>query len=301
MEGQHFYHVATKGLTDNILFENEEQFIAAMNRIAVCALMFPKLSIIAFCLMDNHMHLIIWGTKSEIGAFMYAFKHSTEIWLAHHAPESKGKTWEYDSWPLWHLDDLIRTICYIFRNPMVAGMAVQPACYRWSTCSLMYSNNPVPWGSKRASEFSVNQLRRILNTRLEIPEDWLIQPDGMIWPGSYVNYKDAMNKIGSVSKFVYEMSKKNEDDINAEMYGNSVSLPDGEVKKIVLTVAEAMFEVKDLALLTPAQRVKLCVEMKKTYGCNLKQLARVLRVHGEELRNIFQAIEVKRDISQNRG
>jgi REP element-mobilizing transposase RayT len=70
---KHFYHFATKGLEDDILFGSVEGFIAGMNRIALCLCRLGKehlVIVICFCLMDNHVHFILYGTEEDCILFM---------------------------------------------------------------------------------------------------------------------------------------------------------------------------------------------------------------------------------------
>ena len=58
----HYYHCATKGFDHSILFADVREFIAGMNRIGICLAMLRTdhpVIIIAFCLMDNHVHFIL--------------------------------------------------------------------------------------------------------------------------------------------------------------------------------------------------------------------------------------------------
>lgn len=77
---KHFYHFATKGLEDDILFGSVEGFIAGMNRIALCLCRLGKehlVIVICFCLMDNHVHFILYGTEEDCILFMENYKQGT--------------------------------------------------------------------------------------------------------------------------------------------------------------------------------------------------------------------------------
>ena len=287
MEEKHYYHAATKGLESDVLFANKEQFIAGMNRVAFVSLSFPNVIVIAFCLMDNHIHLILWGTRDDCMSFMSMYKHMTEVWLSHHDPKSKGKDWDFDCWRIANVEKFMETVCYVFRNPVAAGMNIQPSCYRWSTCNLMFSTDEVPAGCIELDGMSVYKRRKLLSTTQELPGRWLLEEDGMIWPGSYVNYKDAMTKFRTVGNFLYELSRRNEDVINAEMYNDRVSLPDRDVINIAISLSEKLFGTSDLMLLTPDQRFSVCAELRSKYNCNIKQVSRVLHISLKDLKSVY--------------
>ena len=50
-----YYHVCTDGAAISWMFQDEQDFIAGINRIAICHLK-TCVSVIAYVLMDNHVH-----------------------------------------------------------------------------------------------------------------------------------------------------------------------------------------------------------------------------------------------------
>ena len=93
----HFYHYATEGLKDDVLFGSVAEFIAGMNRIAVCLCRLGPahpVQVICFVLMDNHVHFILYGLEEDCDLFMESYKQTTELWLRHHGGDnSPGKIW----------------------------------------------------------------------------------------------------------------------------------------------------------------------------------------------------------------
>ena len=75
-----FYHYSSKGFSKEILFANEAEFIAGMNRIAVCLTMCKEkgmpIVLLAFCLMDNHFHFIFYGEKEYCDFFVDTYTSS---------------------------------------------------------------------------------------------------------------------------------------------------------------------------------------------------------------------------------
>lgn len=67
------YHVCTDGMSRNILFKDDKDFIKGMNAVAVCRLTFG-VRILCFCLMSNHVHFIIKGTYDECVGFIRLYK-----------------------------------------------------------------------------------------------------------------------------------------------------------------------------------------------------------------------------------
>ena len=290
MEKKHFYHAATKGLDSRVIFTSTEQFIAGMNRVALCKLSVPGVIVIAFVLMDNHVHFILHGTYADCMRFMAQYKKLTQMWLSNNSPDSKIDFWEYNCWPIPNKEKLTEKICYVLRNPLAAGMGVLPTSYLWGSGPLMFSGGATSiWGKlSPIGELSVYQLRKTFGTKLPVPSDWLKTEDGLIWPGCYVNFKHAEQAFGSIVNFMFEQNHKNEDLINQEMYGSDISLPDSDIIAILSERSDEEFGIADLSLLTPSQRIELCRLVRKSHGTDIKQLGRVLHIKLQDINKIWQ-------------
>lgn len=74
------WHFSTDGTVQDVLFRDEEDFILAMNRIYLVVRKYPVV-ILAFCLMDNHIHFILYGdfdacnrlSMNTSGRFQWSF------------------------------------------------------------------------------------------------------------------------------------------------------------------------------------------------------------------------------------
>ena len=289
MEDRHYYHAATKGLEADVLFSSREQFESGMNRVAFCRLSSPGVIIIAFVLMDNHIHFVLYGTYSDCMDFINQYKRLTEIWLAHRCPQQKDKKWDYDCWMIRNKESLQDKICYVLRNPLVAGMGMLPTNYLWGSGPLMFAGESRQvWGDIHpigiTSEY---QRRKLFGTKMEIPQEWMVTEKGMIWPGSYVEYKRAELAFDGITGFMYGLNSNNEDLINQEMYASEISLHDSDVISILSSRAEEEMGVSDLSVLTIPQKLDLCRIAIKSHGVNLKQLGRILHISYSDLRKIW--------------
>ena len=57
MNVKRYYHVYTKGLEDDVIFRNREDFVAGMNYVPV-SLKNAGVDVIVFVLMSNHFHFL---------------------------------------------------------------------------------------------------------------------------------------------------------------------------------------------------------------------------------------------------
>ncbi len=288
----HFYHCATKGFAHSILFADIREFIAGMNRIGICIARgrgeFPVI-LIAFCLMDNHIHVILYGRRCDCLKWMALYHRLTMIWQRkHRQSDPVDEEWDYDAWLIRDEEDLKKKIAYVFRNPTVAGMPFLPLGYRWSSAGLAFSDpteslaNGTPVGG-----LSIYESRRRFDSRVILPEDWILLPSGLIWPGSYTDYKRVERLFGHPWNFLYYLNQRVEADVNLEMMQGRVSLPDYDILRIAQTIALERFASRDLYSLDIPSRVRLCADLKKKTGASRKQLARILHLQVDDLEELF--------------
>ena len=81
--------MSSHGLEKNDIFKNREDFIAGMNDVAICLIGCP-ISILAFCLMSNHFHFILYGTYEECRIFVQEYKRKCAMRMRRSAGEVKG-------------------------------------------------------------------------------------------------------------------------------------------------------------------------------------------------------------------
>lgn len=285
----HYFHCASKGLEDRLLFGSKEQFVAGMNRIGFCLLSFPDLVVIAFVLMDNHIHIILHGTKEDCEGFMAKYKKLTAYYLANKT-ECRLDEFEYDCWLIPNKEKLTEKICYVLRNPLAAGMGIMPSSYYWGSGPLMFAGKFAEDAYGKCCKIGATTeyyRRKVFGTKQEIPDDWLVNDDGMIWPGSYVNFHNAETAFASIQNYMYELNRKNEDVINQEMYGERISLIDDDVLKILKIASLENFGEPDITLLPAAQRLELIRIIRRSHNVNLKQLSRLLHISPIQLKAIW--------------
>ena len=269
MHHPHYFHCATKGLEKTILFQNEREFIAGMNRIAFCLASIrqkERLIIVCFCLMDNHVHFILYGTKATCLEFLRLYERLTCIWLANHRDGFHiEEKWEFDAWLIPDRENLQEKIANL----------------PFSDHSLIMTIG------KKLGDYSLYEKRKMLETKIQLPDDWLILPDGLIWPGSYTDYFLEEKVFGNIGRFLFLQNQKVEAQVNQEMLSESISLPDGDIKKMLAALSTDVYAVEDPTLLSVDQRIELCRRLRKKVWANSKQLARVVGVSPKELKEII--------------
>ena len=127
-----FYHVIFRGNGKQLLFESDE------DRVCFLSLLKEKvlgqgISLIAWCLMSNHIHLLLDDPQNNLSHAMHALatayaRHFNDV-SGHVGAVFQGR---FTSVPIKDNEQLLQVVRYIHDNPEKAGIAPSRE-YRWSS------------------------------------------------------------------------------------------------------------------------------------------------------------------------
>lgn len=127
-----FYHVIFRGNGKQLLFESDE------DRACFLSLLKEKvlgqgISLIAWCLMSNHIHLLLDDPQNNLSHAMHALatayaRHFNDV-SGHVGAVFQGR---FTSVPIKDNEQLLQVVRYIHDNPEKAGIAPSRE-YRWSS------------------------------------------------------------------------------------------------------------------------------------------------------------------------
>ena len=127
-----YYHIIVRGVGKQILFEDERDFSFYLTILEKYSTE-TKVSVCAYCMMENHVHLLVCGEKDDLALLM---KKTGVCYAAHYNRkyERTGHLFQdrYMSEPVESKNYLLTVFRYILNNPVVAGIC--PASeYLWSS------------------------------------------------------------------------------------------------------------------------------------------------------------------------
>lgn len=285
-----FYHLFSDGFRTEALFEDRPAFIAAMNIVAICCFR-CKVTILAFCLMDNHVHFILYGTLDECLLFRDKFIHKYAIW---HSKRHSGKKLESIVFNIKLMEDeryILTSIAYVLRNCITAGFRYCFFDYLWSSSGIYFrdpeSLKHLTTGWVKLSDMPVRERYRRLQTQIEIPSDWLMTPDGYIWPGSYIDYKHVEQLFKTPKSFTYFMGQGKEEEINKSLgMSATVQIPETELREKAAMHCLRMFKTRNTRQLDAPKRLELAKVLHKEYKCSAKQIARLVHLDSQYIKEL---------------
>ena len=135
-----YLHIITRGVGKQILFEDDQDYYFYLKILKHYSIE-TGVSVIAYCLMENHVHLLVYDLNSKISSLMkklgvsYSQYYNTKY-------ERNGHLFQ-DRYRSEIVEDeryLLTVFRYILKNPEKAGIC--PAGnYKWSSYSLYESGS----------------------------------------------------------------------------------------------------------------------------------------------------------------
>ena len=130
--GTGFYHAVIKGDGGQIIFESDADRLRFLEELERATRDFG-VSVHAYCLMANHVHLLIEDPKDNLSAFMKQLEERYAMYFRKITGRVghvfRGRFW---SEPIDTEERLLATIRYIHANPEPPGMC-RASEYRWSS------------------------------------------------------------------------------------------------------------------------------------------------------------------------
>ena len=196
---ENYWHICTDGLTKNVIFKTRADYVFGMNSIPVCTLA-HGVTMLAFCLMSNHVHFVVQGTEELSLKFIKAYRRRLSSIADVSAADICMKRIDEEEY-------LMQVIGYVLRNPLPAGLKVLPIFYEWSSASLYFSGgNPSIPGDRLYSTLTFKEQRQLIKSHAEIPGHFYVSPDGLIRPACYVDYEAVENLFGAPGRLLYRLS-----------------------------------------------------------------------------------------------
>ena len=131
--GSGVYHVVLRGNNKQTIFYDDEDQEVFLNRIKLAKEKY-MFDLYSFCLMGNHVHLLVREREATIGRIMQYLLASYVFWY-NSKYERVGNLFQdrYKSEPIDSDSYLLCATRYIHQNPLKAGVVREVGEYRWSS------------------------------------------------------------------------------------------------------------------------------------------------------------------------
>lgn len=236
------YHVIIRGVNRKEIFHDEIdhlRFLETLLRYKIKS----KIKVHGWCLMNNHVHLLIEEGNEDLSATMKRIGVSY-VWYYNQKYDAVGHLFQdrYRSECVESMDYLLTVIRYIHQNPVKAKLVKYPSEWKWSSCIEYYGGEPC--------------LHELLDSELILG---LFSNDGDNAVKRFIKFNEIINN-----------DKCLDDDVVLKLKDEEVIL---EIEKIVSNIGVAQIKT-----LPKTERDSIIKKAKCINGITQNQLARILGV-----------------------
>jgi putative transposase len=164
------YHVLNRGNGRQRLFHKPADYDAFVALLAGVKAAVPGVSLLAYCLMPNHWHLVLLPRRDgQLSRFMQrlATAHVRRHHAHYHADGAGGHLYQgrFKSFPVQDDAHLLTVLRYVESNPLRANppLARKPGGWRWCSFAARAAGDPPPAGGDAPL---------LDEWPLEVPPDW---------------------------------------------------------------------------------------------------------------------------------
>ena len=154
--GGYCYHVLNRGNARQRVFHKDADY-AAFVRLFEAAQARCPMRVLAYCLLPNHFHLVLWPLRDGDLSRWMQWVQTTHVRRYHEHYRTDGHVWQgrFKAFPVQEDEHLLTVLRYVERNPLRAELSPTVDGWRWSSLTLLerperptwYSPGPVPRGS----------------------------------------------------------------------------------------------------------------------------------------------------------
>ena len=134
--GGFVYHALNRAVARLPLFEKEGDY-EAFERVLEEAQQKHPTRVLAYCLMPNHWHFVLWPREDgELTAFLRWLTNThTMRWHAHHQTQGTGHLYQnrFKAFPIQEDEHFYAVMRYVERNAFRANLSARPEEWRWSS------------------------------------------------------------------------------------------------------------------------------------------------------------------------
>jgi putative transposase len=146
--GDVVYHVLNRRVGRRVLFKKDEDY-AAFEQVLDEAYQKVPMRVLAYCLMPNHWHLVLWPRREgQLSRYMqWLTTTHMRRWHAHYRTRGTGPVYQgrYKSFPIQEDRHFLVVCRYVERNPLRANLVKRVEDWPWSSLARRRRKDGCEW------------------------------------------------------------------------------------------------------------------------------------------------------------
>lgn len=140
-----YHHVMNRGINGEAIFSADRHKKRFSEILQESAIIF-RMRIFAYCLMENHYHLLLENSSGKLSGFM---KRLNGAYGSYYRREKKSRGYvfqnRFKSTLIENDAYLLQAIRYVLYNPVRKGLVGQEREWPWSSAHLYFRTPSLPW------------------------------------------------------------------------------------------------------------------------------------------------------------
>jgi len=138
MSSTGIYHIILRSVNQHLIFEEDSDYQKFLYILSDCKMKYD-IKVYAYCLMDNHIHILLNSPPNKLAAFFRSLETRFVRWYNNKYLRT-GHLFQdrYHSTAIESERAFLAALVYIHDNPVKANMCRYPSEYRWSSYNAYY-------------------------------------------------------------------------------------------------------------------------------------------------------------------
>ena len=276
-----YYLVTTEHLEEALWFREDEDFVTGMNYVAIQAALTPRVIILVFILMSNHVHFVLYGTKKEVEAFVNSFKSRYALYMRRKYGVKeflRRNKLDIKEISKEEVEALERSLAYVQMNCVAANICLYPGQYPWGTGNAFFKTSDGVHKYRRVGELSGRELVRLMHSKeaVRLPDEWLLSDAGFVIPESYVDVRLVESAFRSPKRMQYFLgsSSKARKRLEAED-ANMPAFRDQVILGAMPDLLQSLFQKSSFRALSAQEQAEAIRQVRFRFSAGVHQAARV--------------------------
>lgn len=287
-----YYHFCTDGLSGDVIFHNEAEYAFGMILMGLVSLKF-SIRIYAFCLMPNHLHIILTGTGAScLLAFDY-LKRKLSARLKKDGYAPLPEEYWFKLTRIETKEQMKQEIIYVMRNPLEKRLSIV-GCYLWSSEWFYYSSLPELLDASPLPSLSKRAQKALIGGEEDIPDHWRFHPYIGLLPNYFVDTSMVHKLFPDPKDLQIAIVKDFEVFFQiANRLGELASFNKFEIESIVSNTLQKRFACKKLSELSDDEKGKLAIILNRELGLNSYQISTSIYMKEKAVRQLLASKELR--------